>query len=107
VYFAAETVRTESDRRRFAANAQQEGLPAPDRGSATVVASDWRRRMGSLWDRLAGREEAVPVYLVEDCFLENPGAGEVLRLAARRDGLKARGNGGSSGAGDSRKPGRP
>lgn len=88
VIFLVESGLAERERRQAAGDARAWGLPEPDRGAVPATWEEYKRRYGRLWDRVAGTEgDRTPeAYVVEECYLERPGSGEVLEVVRRRAG---------------------
>ncbi|MEW5774838.1 MAG: hypothetical protein AB1916_15070 [Thermodesulfobacteriota bacterium] len=87
VVFLVESGLAERERRQVAEDARTRGVPEPDRGAVDVTWEEYRGRYGRLWDRVAGtgRAEAPEAYVVEECYLERPGRGDMLEVVRRRE----------------------
>jgi hypothetical protein len=86
VVFLVESGLAERERQQVADDARAWGLPEPDRGAVEVTWDQYKRRYSRLWERVAGAEgDKTPnAYVVEECYLERPGRGDVLEVVRRR-----------------------
>ncbi len=86
VVFLVESGLAERERQKVADDARAWGLPEPDRGAMEVTWVDYKRRYAKLWERVAGPDgdKTPDAYVVEECYLERPGRGEVLEVVRRR-----------------------
>ena len=86
VIFLVESGLAERERQRLASDARAWGLPEPDRGAVEVTWADYKRRYARLWERVSGPDgdKTPDAYVVEECYLERPGQGDVLEVVRRR-----------------------
>lgn len=97
VVFLVESGLAEQERQQVAEDARARGVPEPDRGAVETTWEEYKLRYGRLWDRMAGPagDRMPEAYVVEECYLERPGSGEVLEVVRRRAARAGAKSGGS------------
>lgn len=97
VVFLVESGLAEHERRQITEDARARGVPEPDRGAVETTWDEYKRRYGRLWDRVAepAGDRTPEAYVVEECYLERPGNGEVLEVVRRRAAATGAKSGGS------------
>lgn len=93
--FLFETADMDAQRQRWAEDAERAGLPPPTRSSGGVVLDQYKRRYAMLLG--AEGEAAMQAWVVDECYLEKPDAGEIVTLATQWDAASPRGG---TGGGD-------